>query len=113
MFYQSHKDFMIDLLKDEQELADTMFNNKKIAGLIIGGGISKHHLIWWSQFTEGLDAAIYITSAPEWDGSLSGARPREAISWGKLKEKSKNVIIEGDATLILPLMISALLERLK
>ena len=113
MFYQSHKDFMIDLLRDEQELADTMFNNKKIAGLIIGGGISKHHLIWWSQFIGGLDATIYITSAPEWDGSLSGAHPREAISWGKLKEKSKNVIIEGDATLILPLMIAALLERLK
>jgi deoxyhypusine synthase len=44
---------------------------------------------------------------------LSGACPREAISWGKLKEKSKNVIIEGDATLVLPIMIAALLERLE
>jgi deoxyhypusine synthase len=112
LFYQSHKDFMIDVLRDEQELADVMFNKKKIAGLIIGGGISKHHLIWWSQFCGGLDAAVYITSSPEWDGSLSGARPREAISWGKLKEKSNHVTIEGDATLILPLMIASLIERL-
>ena len=113
LFYQSHKDFKLDLLADEQELADVMFSQNKIAGLIIGGGISKHHLIWWSQFCGGLDAAVYITSSPEWDGSLSGARPREAISWGKLKEKSEHVTIEGDATLILPLIIASLIERLE
>ena len=31
----------------------------------------------------GLDSAVGITTAPEYDGSLSGARLREAISWGK------------------------------
>ena len=74
LFNQSHQGFKIDLLKDEQELADTMFNTDKAAGLIVGGGISKHHLIWWSQFCGGLDSAVFITSSPEWDGSLSGAR---------------------------------------
>ena len=112
LFSQSHKDFQLNILKDEQELADRMFNAKKAAGLIVGGGISKHHLIWWSQFCGGLDSAVYITSSPEWDGSLSGARIREGISWGKLKEKSNHVTIEGDATLILPLMIAALFERI-
>jgi deoxyhypusine synthase len=48
----------------------------------------------------------------EYDGSLSGAQTREAISWGKIKEKADNVTIEGDATVLLPLMISALFERL-
>jgi len=112
MYYQEHRDFTIDLLKDEQDLSDIIFNAKKSGAFIIGGGISKHHVIWWAQFREGLDYAVYITTAVEYDGSLSGAQTREAISWGKLKEKADNVTIEGDATVLLPLMISALVERL-
>ena len=113
MYYQEHRDFTIDLLKDEQELSDIIFNSKKSGALIIGGGISKHHTIWWNQYKGGLNYALYITTALEYDGSLSGAQTREAISWGKLKEKSDNVTVEGDATVLLPLMISALFERLK
>ncbi len=112
MFSQAHP-FKIDLLKDEKELADIFFSDsEKMGALIIGGGISKHHLIWWNQFRGGFDSAVYITSSPEWDGSLSGARIREGISWGKLKEKARYVTIEGDATVLLPLMTAALLERM-
>ena len=112
MYYQEHRDFTIDLLKDEQDLSDTVFDAEKSGALIIGGGISKHHTIWWNQFKNGLDYAVYITTAVEYDGSLSGAQTREAISWGKIKEKSDNVTIDGDATVFLPLMISALVDRL-
>ena len=112
MYYQEHRDFTIDLLKDEQELSDIIFDAKKTGALIIGGGISKHHTIWWNQFRGGLEYAVYITTAVEYDGSLSGAQTREAISWGKIKEKADNVTIEGDATLLLPIMINALFERL-
>ena len=55
---------------------------------MIGGGISKHHVIWWNQFKGGLDYAVYITTATQYDGSLSGARLEEAVSWGKIKEKA-------------------------
>jgi len=112
MYYQEHRDFTIDLLRDEQELSDLIFDAKKSGALIIGGGISKHHILWWNQFKGGLDHAVYITTAVEYDGSLSGAQTREAISWGKVKEKADNVTIDGDATVLLPLMISALIERL-
>jgi len=112
MYYQEHRDFTIDLLKDEQDLSDIVFNAKKTGALIIGGGISKHHTIWWNQFKGGLDYTVYITTAVEYDGSLSGAQTREAISWGKIKEKSYNITIEGDATVLLPIMISSLLDRL-
>lgn len=112
MYYQTHRDFNIDLLKDEQELSDTIFDAKKSGALIIGGGISKHHTIWWNQFKGGLDHVVYITTAVEYDGSLSGAQTREAISWGKVKEKADNATIDGDATVLLPLMIGALFERL-
>ena len=110
-FWQDHKGFSIDQFRDESELADLVFKAKEAGALMIGGGVSKHHTIWWNQFRGGLDHAVYITTAPEWDGSLSGARLREGISWGKVKENAKQVTIEGDATTILPIMIAAALVR--
>ena len=110
MFSQDH-DFRINLLDDEKEISDLVFTAEKTGALIIGGGISKHHTIWWNQFKDGLDYTVYITTAVEWDGSLSGAKPREAVSWGKIKEKSEYVTIEGDASVILPIMIGSLITR--
>ncbi|PKK81274.1 MAG: deoxyhypusine synthase [Thermoplasmata archaeon HGW-Thermoplasmata-2] len=110
-FYQEHRDVVLDILKDEQDLSDMVFTAKKSGALMIGGGISKHHVIWWNQFKDGLDYAVYITTAPEWDGSLSGARMREAVSWGKVKEKAKYITVEGDATVILPLLIGYLVAK--
>lgn len=109
MFRQKHKDFVVDVFKDEEELAAIVFDAKKSGALMIGGGISKHHTIWWNQFRDGLDYVVYITTAVEWDGSLSGARVREAISWGKVREEAKFVTIEGDATVILPLVVGKFL----
>ncbi len=111
-FSQDHKDFRINILKDEEYLNNLVFDAKKSGALIIGGGISKHHTIWWNQFKDGLDFVVYISTADEWDGSLSGARPREAVSWGKISEKAPRIMIEGDATMVLPIMTSALITRL-
>jgi len=113
MFMQDHSDFKIDVWKDEQFLMGKMFDNVKTGALMIGGGISKHHVIWWNQFKEGLDYAVYVTTAPEWDGSLSGARVQEGISWSKVKEDAKFVTIEGDATVLLPLVVGPLLGNEK
>jgi deoxyhypusine synthase len=112
LFSQEY-DFKINLLKDSKELNDIIFNAKKTGALIVGGGISKHHIIWWNQFKDGLDYAVYITTAVEWDGSLSGARPREAVSWRKISPKADRIMIEGDASLILPIITSALIDRLE
>jgi deoxyhypusine synthase len=111
-FYQKHKDFKINILKDEQLLSDLIWNTKKSGALVIGGGISKHHTIWWNQFKNGLDYTVYLTTAQEYDGSLSGAQTREAISWGKLKEKAKHVNVYGDVTILLPIIFSSLTENL-
>jgi deoxyhypusine synthase len=110
IFSQDHR-FKLNLIKDEKELSDIVFDSKRRGALMIGGGISKHHTIWWNQFKGGLDYGVYITTATAYDGSLSGARLREAISWGKVKEKAEQVTIDGDATVILPLMLAALRKR--
>jgi deoxyhypusine synthase len=100
----------LNLFEDERLIKDMVFESKVSAALIIGGGISKHHTIWWNQFKDGLDYAIYVTTAQEYDGSLSGAQPREAISWNKVKPSSKHVTVYGDATVIIPILISVLTE---
>lgn len=110
-FSQDHN-FKIDVLEDEKLLSDLIWNAKRSGALIIGGGISKHHTIWHNQFKRGLDYVVYITTAVEYNGSLSGARPREAISWGKIKETARHITVEGDATVYLPIIYATLLERL-
>lgn len=111
LFSQDHN-LRVDLLKDSGELNDIVYDAKKTGALIVGGGISKHHTLWWNQFRDGLNYAVYVSTADEWDGSLSGARPREAVSWGKINAKANRLMIEGDASLILPIMISSLIARL-
>ncbi|UNQ72542.1 deoxyhypusine synthase [Infirmifilum sp. NZ] len=98
------KPVQLNVVADMGKIAEMVFAAEKLGGIMLGGGISKHHLIWWAQFREGLDYAVAITSAPEWDGSLSGARTREAISWGKVKPKAAHVTVPGDATLIFPVI---------
>ena len=111
LFSQDHA-FKLNLLKDSGELNNIVFDAKKSGALIVGGGISKHHTIWWNQFKDGLDYVVYVSTADEWDGSLSGARPREAVSWGKISEKARRIMVEGDASVILPVMAGALFTRL-
>jgi deoxyhypusine synthase len=112
LFSQDH-DFKLNMLKDSGQLSDIVFSAKKSGALLIGGGISKHHTLWWNQFKDGLNYAVYISTADEWDGSLSGARPREAVSWGKINSKADKIMVEGDASLILPIMVGSLLARVR
>ncbi|MFZ0699822.1 MAG: deoxyhypusine synthase [Thermoplasmata archaeon] len=113
LFWQDHKQLTIDLLRDEQHLSDLVYGAKRSGAILLGGGISKHHTIWWNQFRDGLDAVLQITSAVEWDGSLSGARTREAISWGKVKPTARHTSVDGDVTVLFPLMVGAALQRLR
>ena len=43
-------------------------------------------------------------------GSYSGATPNEKITWDKLTEETPMFVIESDATIVVPLVLSALLE---
>ena len=103
-FKQKVKEFSIDVTKDMKRLADITLNADKTGAVILGGGISKHHIIGANIVRGGLDYAVYITTAQPWDGSLSGARSNDAVSWGKIKGKARHVTIDGDATIVFPLI---------
>lgn len=107
--YETDRGFCLDLLADEHALSDLVHDAQTLGAFMIGGGISKHHTIWWAQFAGGLDRAVYVTTAVEHDGSLSGARMREAISWSKLKEQADHVTVPGEASVLVPLIVGAAL----
>ncbi|MFQ6025019.1 MAG: deoxyhypusine synthase [Nitrosopumilaceae archaeon] len=113
LFTQNHRDFKLNVVSDGDLLSGLIFKAKKSGALMIGGGISKHHTLWWNQFRDGLDYALYITTGQEFDGSLSGALVREAISWRKVTQHAKQTTIHAEATTILPFLYSALLSRLR
>ncbi|MEA3515253.1 MAG: deoxyhypusine synthase family protein [Nanoarchaeota archaeon] len=112
MFQQKHKDFVVDVVKDfENILLSTSHDD--IKGLIsLGGSISKHHAILASLLNGGLDYAVYMTTARSTSGSMSGATTQEAKSWGKIKDDSDAVTVIGDVSITFPLAMIGALEQL-
>ncbi len=109
-FKQEHPEFGIDVTADMKELSNIVLSAKKTGAIILGGGIAKHHTIGINLVRDGLDYAVYVSTGTEYDGSLSGARVREGISWGKIKENANHVFVEGDATIIFPLLAISMRE---
>lgn len=57
----------------------------------------------WSYFCQISDSTTSY-------GSYSGATPNEKITWDKLTKDTPMFVIESDATIVSPLMLTALLE---
>ncbi len=110
-FKQRKKDFGIDITKDMPKLGQIILDADKTGGIVLGGGISKHHTIAVNILRGGLDYAVYVTTSSPWDGSLSGARTQEAVSWGKVAETAKHVTVDGDATITVPLIMKGVFEK--
>jgi deoxyhypusine synthase len=60
-----------------------------------------------------MDYAVYITTANATSGSASGATTSEAKSWGKIKDDADSVTVKGDATILFPLVMFSVLDKLK
>lgn len=69
-----------------------------------GNAVDAIHEVSW---------ACYITTASEFDGSLSGALVKEAVSWGKVKEEAKTSQLIAEVTTVLPFITSYLLTKSK
>ena len=100
-----------------QSLADWYREDDSPTGILqVGGGISGDFAIsvvpmlmqdakvsvplwsWFAQISE---------SKPSY-GGYSGAPPNEKISWGKLDVDTPQFVIESDASIVLPLLLSSL-----
>lgn len=79
---------------------------RKTGMIILGGGLPKHHICNANMMRNGADYAVFINTAQEFDGSDSGARPDEAVSWGKIRGSAKTVKVHCDATIAFPLLVA-------
>jgi len=109
---QRHPDFIVDITEDMSRIVNLALNAEKTGVIILGGGVAKHYTLNAQIFREGADFAVYISTAEEHDGSDSGARTEEAISWGKIKPNAPQVKVHGDATIIFPLIVAGLVKDL-
>ena len=50
---------------------------------------------------------VRLAADKQYDGSDSGARPDEAVSWGKIRAGAESVKVYADATLVFPLVVAA------
>ncbi|OWZ70121.1 deoxyhypusine synthase [Cryptococcus neoformans] len=119
----------IDIVADIRRLNDMSVKSKKAGMIVLGGGVCKHQIanamlfvrnspflsIWKDlliiEQRNGADYAVYINTGQEYDGSDSGARPDEAVSWGKIRVGAESVKVYADATLVFPLVVAATFGR--
>ncbi len=98
--------FVIDVTKDTKEMVDLALNADKTGAIILGAGVVKHYILNANIFREGLDYAIYVNTAEEYDGSDAGATAEEAITWGKVNVNGEYVKVHADATIVFPLLVA-------
>ncbi len=102
----------IEILDDWDSLIHEAVEAEKTGIIAVGDGVPKHQAIMSNLFKGGSDYAVYISTGMEGDGSLSGAPPKEAVSWGKIKENTRNYTqVEAEATLVFPLLVAAAFKR--
>jgi deoxyhypusine synthase len=104
---------IVDAFKEVPELLDIDTHSQHLGMIVIGGGVPRNSVQHAALMSgKGLDyAAIITTDRPE-PGGLSGSTLEETISWGKLKHKADKTMVIGDAMVLFPLMVAAVLERL-
>lgn len=101
----------VGMFDDLKEILDIAWESKKNGVLYLGGGVPKNYIQQALQLANDATYGIQISmDQASWGGS-SGAPLKEGISWGKMKEDGKFVDLKCDVSIALPIIHSALLER--
>ena len=99
---------------DLKEMLDIAWRCKKAGVIYIGGGVPKNHIQQAMQIAPNAASyGVQITMDRPEHGGSSGAELREGISWGKMNPKGHFVDVICDATIALPLLYGALVDRIK
>ncbi|KAH8677771.1 Deoxyhypusine synthase [Xylariales sp. PMI_506] len=103
----SPKQFKIDIVEDIRRINTIAVRAKRSGMIILGGGVIKHHIANANLMRNGAEYAVYINTAQEFDGSDAGARPDEAISWGKIKVGAEHVKVYMEASACFPFIVAS------
>ena len=105
----------IDPIGDITESANLVIRRPRTASVVLGGGTPKNFINQASVQAEFYDRRVgghryalqIVTDVPHYGGA-SGSSLEEARSWGKVAGDAEQVTVHADATLALPMLISAL-----
>lgn len=113
IFFQSYKNpgLIIDIVDDLRRMNSQAMYAANTGMIILGGGVCKHHTCNANLMRNGADFSVFVNTAGEFDGSDSGARPDEAISWGKIKAAASPVKVYGEASVIFPILVGETFAR--
>jgi len=111
---------VIDQIQDNYEIFQIKKKSEKSGVIYVGGGVPKNYIQQTAYLQDlfgvpdsGHDYGFQLTTdSPQW-GGLSGATFKEGLSWGKQKSEGMYVTCHCDATIALPLIVKATLERCK
>lgn len=108
IYFHSFKNpgLILDIAGDIRALNNAAIHAARTGMIILGGGLVKHHICNANLMRNGADYAVFVNTGQEFDGSDSGAKPDEAVSWGKIKPSAQAVKVCADATLVLPLLVA-------
>jgi deoxyhypusine synthase len=110
-FRSSPAKLVIDMVEDVYNIASLAMGARRAGMVILGGGVVKHHIANACLMRNGADSAVYVNTAQEFDGSDAGARPDEAVSWGKIRPDADSVKVYAEATIAFPLIVAATFAR--
>lgn len=99
-FKASPLQLVIDIVQDIRKINTIAVRAKRAGMIILGGGVVKHHIANACLMRNGAESAVYINTAQEFDGSDAGARPDEAVSWGKIKADAESVKVRSIKSLL-------------
>merc|ERR1712159_295583 len=108
IYFHSYKSpgLVLDICQDIRSINDIALNAVKTGMIILGGGLIKHHICNANLMRNGADFSVMVNTGQEFDGSDAGARPDEAVSWGKIKLGCNCVKIYADASFVFPLLVA-------
>lgn len=110
VFFQNfkRKGFVIDVIEDYIKLSELIKSHKDNTkgALILGAGISKHHIMQAAKRYGGLDYAVFINTASDFDGSDSGACKGSEKTRGKLNINAKAIKIHSEFSLVMPFLMT-------
>lgn len=98
----------VDEMKDLTLIQDAFHESPNTLAFIVGGGVPKNYMLQSSLMSpKEYNYGIAITMDRVETGGLSGATLEEAVSWGKLTNEAPKVTIYADATIVLPIIVTA------
>ncbi len=104
---------VLDAFKDVPKIVNICKSSPTNGMIVIGGGVPRNTVQSAALASKkGMDYAIIITMDRPETGGLSGSTLEETVSWGKVKGKADKTTVIGDATIIFPIIVASILERL-